>query len=110
MKNILIALETFEKARNWDSYNHISSDKERLEQLRNTSFNLMGELGELANCIKKCLRDGTYNEENIKEEISDIFTFLLKLSKIANMDMEEEFYKKLQHNEERFERFVVEKK
>ena len=106
MKKLLDALEKFEAARGWDAYNRIETDEERLLELRNTAFYLIGELGELANEIKKGIRDQKYNDEHIKEEITDVFMFLMKLSRIAKMDLEAEFYKKLAHNEERFAHFV----
>ena len=106
MKEILTRLEEFDKAHGWDKYNHISDDKERLQALKSEIINLLGELGEFANQVKKCSRDNTYEEDKLKEEATDMFIFLLKITKILDMNMKEEFNKKMDLNDERFKHLL----
>lgn len=66
---------------------------------------MVGELGELANLIKKIIRgDTNINNEinNIEEEISDIFIYLIKMCNQMNINLEESFLKKLDVNKKRF--------
>ncbi|MBF0416335.1 MAG: nucleotide pyrophosphohydrolase [Magnetococcales bacterium] len=66
----------------------------------------LGELGELANVVKKALRGDhplEYFSNDFKEEIADVFIYLIKICQTLNVDLEEAFLKKLSINEERFE-------
>jgi len=106
MKKILDRLEDFDKRHGWDGYNNIKDNKERLNLLQEDILNLLGELGELANEVKKCRRDDVYNQEKLNEETIDVFIFLLKITKILDIDIEEEFNKKMDLNEKRFVRHL----
>ena len=105
MKSILKRLEKFDVEHGWDRYNRIRDDRERMEALGLELLNVFGELGELANELKKCRRDGEYRPESLREETTDAFVFLLKVMLTLEMDPEEEFEKKMEQNEERFESF-----
>lgn len=66
---------------------------------------LSGEVGELANEVKKVERgDFEYDEklEAMRSEIADIFTYLLDLCAALNVDLVNEYYKKRAFNEQRF--------
>lgn len=68
-----------------------------------------GEAGEVINIAKKIERgDTTYFDEhtqhNLHEEIVDVFTYMLNIVHLLDMDLIEEYYKKRAFNEERFGR------
>ena len=44
-------------------------------------------------------------KEDLEEEISDIFAYLLKLSYQMDIDMESTYLKKMKINEERFKKY-----
>ena len=69
---------------------------------------LTGEVGETANIVKKiargdCLLDEKKNE--LREEIADIFIYLLKMSYQMDIDLEEAYLNKMKKNQERFQHY-----
>lgn len=69
---------------------------------------LSGEVGEIANIVKKIVRgDYTLEEkkEDIKEEIIDTLIYLMKLSYQFNIDIENEYLKKMEKNKMRFKEY-----
>jgi NTP pyrophosphatase (non-canonical NTP hydrolase) len=74
---------------------------------------LAGETGELANLVKKYYRDKVRNyrvttdqgkdfQALMKEELTDVFIYVIILSCLLDMDLEKEFFIKIKKNEERF--------
>jgi NTP pyrophosphatase (non-canonical NTP hydrolase) len=93
-------LQHFTKFR-WSA--EISS--ENLQQLQYLMISLAGEVGELANCIKKVIRgDKEYDvsKAEINEELVDVFIYVLKLAYQMNVDLESNFLHKLEKNKLRF--------
>lgn len=77
----------------------------RIEDLEHLLVCLFGELGELANIVKKIKRgDFPYREKqsDISEEITDALIYLIKISNYLNIDLEEEYLNKLAINKQRF--------
>jgi len=75
------------------------------QDLSNKVLCLAGEVGEVANLVKKCVRgDFTLREKTpeLREEIADVFTYLLDIAGILEMDLIEEYNRKRAINEERF--------
>ena len=70
---------------------------------------LAGEVGEFANLVKKRHREkvagkdyhALYQQE-IKEELIDVFIYVLILGNLLEMDIEEQFYRKSAINSKRF--------
>lgn len=66
---------------------------------------LMGEMGETSNLLKKVLR-GDYSLDDvytdIKEEIIDMFIYVIKMCYQLDIDIETEYCKKMNKNTERF--------
>ena len=76
---------------------------------------LAGELGEFANLVKKYYRQEKLNTKvttddkrdykpEMKEEIIDIFTYLLIVANILDIDIEKEYLAKLEKNKQRFQK------
>jgi NTP pyrophosphatase (non-canonical NTP hydrolase) len=81
---------------------------ETLDVLEHLVVCLAGELGEFANEVKKVIRGDSRYEAALpalKEELADIFIYVLKLGNQMSIDLEAEYFKKLRTNEERFRHF-----
>lgn len=71
-------------------------------------LSLAGEVGEMANCVKKVVRgDEEYetSKGRIAEELTDVFIYVLKLAYQMNVDLEENYLQKLEANKSRFKSF-----
>jgi len=69
------------------------------------TLGLVGEAGEFADEIKKMVRGSkTYHEAlpKLREELTDIFIYVMLASRILQMDLIEEYYTKRETNEGRF--------
>jgi len=66
---------------------------------------MAGEVGEVANWIKKVER-GSHTLEEVREalseEVVDVFIYLLNIAGLLELDLEEGYYAKRIKNEERF--------
>lgn len=51
------------------------------------ALGLAGEAGEVANKVKKMLRDGTFDRQAIAAEIGDVLWYIAALSRDLNIDM-----------------------
>ena len=80
----------------------------RLEYLTNA---LAGEVGEAANLVKKVVRSVVYGRGDLRlddvrqelaEEITDIFTYLLTIAGLLGLDLEKTYLQKLEKNRKRF--------
>ena len=67
------------------------------------SLGLSGEVGEVANLVKKLHRDGsTGNAEGIDAELADVLAYLFLLADFMGVDLEAAYQSKRAINEERF--------
>ena len=92
-------------------------ETKRLNDLQYATIAILGELGEFANIVKKILRE--YNHlnakptqemmEKIKEELTDVFIYLVKLGIMLDFDLEKWYLQKMELNKERFKRFEAKK-
>ena len=77
-------------------------------QLQFLTIALMGEVGEMANCVKKIMRGDMQFEEqksHIADELIDVFIYTIKLAYQMDIDLEAAYLKKLEYNKKRFEQF-----
>jgi len=66
----------------------VNKELGRNDQLYNFLFGLTGEVGELVNYFKKIAYQGhEYMEDYAKEEIGDIFWYLINLCNILEFDV-----------------------
>lgn len=87
----------------------------RLDVFEQEIIGLMGEVGELANLVKKARLDvdrfATASEAfeqitlGMREELVDIFIYLLRLFQLTETDIATEYGKKLKINIGRFKKF-----
>jgi NTP pyrophosphatase (non-canonical NTP hydrolase) len=83
-------------------------DDDNLDMMKFLIIALTGEVGEAANIVKQIVRgDFTINDKKseLAEEISDIFIYTLKLAYQMDIDLEKEYLKKLEKNQERFKHY-----
>lgn len=83
--------------------------EQNIEALEHLIVCTLGELGEFANIVKKIKRgDFTLadKKDELSEEITDVFIYLLKISNQMNIDLEKEYFKKMNINKTKFEKFL----
>jgi NTP pyrophosphatase (non-canonical NTP hydrolase) len=89
-------------------YEKITPDS--IDALEHLVVCLVGELGEVANIVKKVRRGDMGLESqraDLSEEIADVFIYILKLANQLNVDLEKEYFAKMAKNETRFKGFSV---
>lgn len=94
-------------------YVSFDSEREKYEQLTKDLVGLFGEIGEFSNIVKKInlkLENEEYSldinlaEKHLKEEWVDTLIYLLRISAILNIDIEDEAIKKINFNKKRYEK------
>ena len=76
-----------------------------IEMLEFLLVSLTGEVGEVANIVKKIVRGDfklVEKKQDIQEELADVFIYLLKLSYQLEIDLEKAYMEKMKKNRERF--------
>ncbi len=96
---IKIVLQKFAKARNWDKFH----------SPKNLTMALAGEAGELLDIFQWLTEEqSTYKAldektmEKVKEELADIFLYLIRLSDKLNIDLEQIAIDKIAINEQKY--------
>ena len=102
----------FDKKHGWLWW-EFKDNKEFLDKMQDATLALVGEVGEFSNVLKKMRREhgslGNFDEKllpSLKEELIDIYIYFLILSIMLDIDVPEEYYKKMQVNEQRFKKFA----
>lgn len=93
----------------WD----IKNEKEFIDKLKYVVVALSGEWGEFANIVKKIIRDNENLDEKpseerlekLKDELTDVFIYVLITANLLNVDLEKEYFRKMSFNKERFEKY-----
>ncbi len=81
---------------------------ENIELLEFLLVSLTGEVGEIANLVKKIARGDFLLEEkkeDLKEEMADVFVYLLKMAYQMDIDLEDAYLAKMGKNRERFQKY-----
>jgi NTP pyrophosphatase (non-canonical NTP hydrolase) len=110
MMEIIKKQLAFDREHGLDEFN--SRDKLE-ENLKYHLIAIQGEVGEIANLLKKELRrirmeGGEISPgffDKAREEVADIFMYLIKLSEVLGMDLEKETERKLERNREKFAKY-----
>jgi len=113
LQTLLNMQRDFDQRHGW-SIDTVPPDR-RLDVFEQEIIGLMGEVGELANLVKKARLDvdrfATASEafeqitSGMREELVDIFIYLLRLFQLTETDIAAEYGKKLKINIERFKKF-----
>ncbi|MEK3885734.1 MazG nucleotide pyrophosphohydrolase domain-containing protein [Paenibacillus sp. PL2-23] len=110
IKEIKLLQERFDKMHGGRKPFFEKVTEENIEVLEHLIVCLVGEVGEFSNIVKKISRgDFTYNEkiDELKDELADIFIYLIKISNQSEIDLEKCFLEKLEKNQKRFERYEI---
>ncbi|MEZ8411786.1 MazG nucleotide pyrophosphohydrolase domain-containing protein [Vibrio splendidus] len=87
------------------------NDIEKYQQLTKELVGLFGEVGEFSNIVKKInlkLDNDKYNydidsaKDLLAEELADSLIYILRISEIIDVDLEEETLRKMKKNRERY--------
>jgi len=93
-------------AGNLPFYSVINEDN--LPELEHLIVCLVGEVGEFSNLVKK-VRRGDFPlavaKQELDEELADVFIYLLKIAGQFGVDLEREYEKKMNKNEQKFKRY-----
>jgi NTP pyrophosphatase (non-canonical NTP hydrolase) len=84
--------------------------KDNVDVLEHLLVCLVGEVGECANIVKKIVRgdlDYDKSQTNLASELADTFIYLLKICNQAEVDLEQEFFRRVEYNRRRFEKYSV---
>lgn len=90
-----------------------ADSSKRVEKLQEGVMCLMGEVGEFTNVLKKVIRHserGFATEQlwtSMREELTDVFIYLLKLADLLEMEIDKEYFEKMSKNAKRFESFQI---
>jgi len=91
----------------WD----IKDEKDLALRLEYFTNAIAGEVGEAANIVKKVVRSVVYGRGDVKlgdvkealaEELTDVFIYVITMAGLLELDLEREFFKKLEKNKQRF--------
>jgi NTP pyrophosphatase (non-canonical NTP hydrolase) len=112
IKDIVEFQKKFDLRHGW--INEFSRHDEKfLERLQYATIALNGEVGEFSNFLKKILRDkkltGEIDEGHLaamKEELVDVFIYLVILSLILKIDIEDGYFQKMNKNDSRFKKYI----
>lgn len=80
-----------------------------IEPLEHLIVCMLGEFGEFSNLVKKVKRGDfslTEVKEQINEEFIDIFIYLIKVANQLDINIEDEYLKKMLKNKSKFEKFL----
>jgi NTP pyrophosphatase (non-canonical NTP hydrolase) len=108
LENIQRLQAEFDRARRGavPFYEEISG--ENIQALEHLVVCIAGEVGELANVVKKVRRGDSTLEESraaIVEETADIFIYTLKLANQLGFQLHDAFSEKMRRNESRFGKY-----
>lgn len=105
----IISLQTeFDKRHSSSEPFFISITSSNPRDLEHLIVCMLGELGEFANILKKVVRgDVPYEsvEQDLHEELTDVFIYLIKVAAQSGVDLEARFLAKLKENEKRFSKW-----
>lgn len=90
-------IENFAKERDWDQFH----------SPKNLSMALIGEAAELIEEFQWLTEDQSHNLEEeklqkVKDELGDIFIYLLRISGVLKIDLLEAGYEKFKKNEQKY--------
>ncbi len=101
----------FDKNHGWLNEYDAHDDK-FFERLQYATIALAGEVGEFSNFLKKILRERKLNDRiddthmaAMKEELIDVFIYLIILSIILKIDIPKIYYEKMEFNEKKYKKF-----
>lgn len=113
IKEIFEFQKKFDRMRGWDWSSPVN-EEERMRFLQHGTIALAGEVGEFANILKKAMRHyestgelpDSETHEALKEELVDVFIYVVKISLALGLDLSEGYYGKMKVNDKKFADYV----
>ena len=112
LNELILIQKEFDKRHNFKIVKR--NQKEKYSQITKDLVGLFGEIGEFSNIVKKInlsldanLKNSFIHEQedNLREELIDFFIYFLRLADLCDLNIEEEYLKKKNFNEKKYERF-----
>lgn len=108
LKELLAHVKNVEKKKFFDTES--LTDAERKQYLHLLALSLSGEAGEFSNIVKKILREelskGKAKSDktiaDLKEELIDIFAYVMLAAIYLDVDLEKDFFEKMEKVDKRF--------
>lgn len=103
LKQIFEIQRKFDRKMGWNKYEKCDTPEDVLDFMQHFVMVMVEELGEISRVRKKFYRDKqSFDVNSLKEELVDIFVYLMQGCMALNMDLEKEYMKKMKLNENRF--------
>lgn len=103
LNEILELQRDFDRKRGWNRYEKCETPEELLDFMQHFVLVMVEELGEVARVRKQVLRDKQdLSVQALKDEIVDLFVYLLQACMALDMNLEEEYLRKMRESERRF--------
>jgi len=103
IKQLFEMQRDFDRKMGWNTYEKCKTPEEVLNFMEHFIVVTVEELGEVARVRKEYFRDKqTFDVQALKHEFVDLFVYLMQGCMALNMDLEEEYRKKLKTFDERF--------
>jgi len=103
LKEILEVQRDFDRKRGWNRYEECETPAEILDYMQHFVLVMVEELGEVSRVWKQVLRDKqSLDVKRLKDEIVDLFVYLIQASMALDMNLEEEYLRKMRESEGRF--------
>ena len=93
----------FDRKMGWNQYEKCETPEDVLAFIQHFVLVMVEELGEFSRVRKQFDRDKkSLDTDALKHELIDIFVYFMQACMALNMDLEEEYKRKMRNNEERF--------
>lgn len=116
IKELIQIQKEFDDAHGWKTKHNTLEDK--VDAISNDTIGIFGEIGEFSNILKKLhlelsSKSGINSDQennllaHMKEELVDVFIYYIRLAAHLDLDIEEEYLKKLNINKKRFKKYEI---
>jgi len=93
----------FDRKMGWNRYEKCETPEEVLDFVQHFVLVMVEELGEFSRARKEFFRDKKrFDPDALKHELVDMFVYLMQACMALNMDLEEEYKRKMRSIEQRF--------
>jgi len=103
IKQLFEMQRDFDRKMGWNTYENCQSPEDVLNFMQHFVVVMVEELGEVVRARKEYFRDKQeFDVQALRHELVDLFVYLMQGCMALNMDLEEEYKKKMETFEERF--------
>jgi len=103
LKEIFDLQRSFDRKRGWNLYEKCRTPAETIDFMEHFVLVTVEELGEVSRVRKQVLRDKQgFNVKALKQEMVDLFVYLIQACMALDMDLEKEYLRKMKESEGRF--------